>query len=337
MKVLHLPVGRQMIEMCNAVRQIGVDATSCHFRERSVLIQTDQCLHLERLSGSERKRQREKFLVEAVKHYDVFHFHFGETFFKDRSDLAFLKSHGKKLVVQHRGSDVRMLSIARSFDNPFVRVKSGRRREEKNIIHKLNELSKYIDHAIVADYELFPYIEKYYKHTHVLRQFITLDKFNPVYPSKKNDKPLIIHAPTNTYLKGTEYVLEAIERLRKKKIPFDFRLIENVTHEEAIHSYRRADIIIDQLLQGSFGVFGLEGMALGKPVVCFIRDDLKRKYPPSLPIVNANPTTCYDVLKHLIKRPLLRHSIGLAGRKYVEKYYDSRNLAEELKLIYTEL
>lgn len=337
MKVLHLPVGRQMIEMCAALRQIGIDATSCHFRERNVPLQPDLCLHLERMNSDERKKARRAFLVEAVKHYDVFHFHFGETFFKDRSDLEFLKKHGKKLVVQHRGSDVRMLSIARRFDNPYVRVKGGRRREEKQIIRKLNELSRYIDHAIVADHELRPYIQKHYKHIHILRQFITLDKFIPVYPSKQNNKPLIIHAPTNNYLKGTEYVLKAIGRLRNKGLPFDFQIIENMTHNEAIRCYRKADIIIDQLLQGSFGVFALEGMALGKPVVCFIRDELKDKYPSGLPIVNANPTTCYDVLKNIVKRPNFRYQIGVAGRNYVEKFYDSRKLGEELKTIYTKL
>jgi glycosyltransferase involved in cell wall biosynthesis len=336
-KVLHLPVGRQMIEMCAALRDIGVDATSCHFRERSILQQPDQCLHLERLSGAERKKQREEFLAEAIEQYDVFHFHFGETFFKDRSDLAILKNHGKKLVVQHRGSDVRMFSVASSFGNPFVRVKGGRRREENKIRHKLEELSEYIDHAVVADYELYPYIEKYYKYVHVLRQFITLDKFIPVYPSKDSESPLIIHAPTNPYLKGTEYVLEAVERLRRNNIQFDFQLVENMTHDNAIQCYRKADIIIDQLLQGSFGVFGLEGMALGKPVLCYIREELRDKYPPLLPIVNVDPNNLYRVLEQLILKPRLRHLIGLASREYIEDYYDSRSLAKDLKQIYMNL
>ena len=337
MRVLHLPVGRQMIEMCTALRQIGIDATSCHFRERSVPLQPDLCLHLERLSGKERRRRREEFLAEAIEQYDVFHFHFGETFLQDRSDLAILKRHGKKLVVQHRGSDVRKLSVARDADNPYVRVKGGRKREERQIHHKLKELSRYIDHAIVADYELRPYILPYYKQIHILRQFITLHKFQPVYPSPHQNNPLIVHAPTNPYLKGTEHVLRAIDRLKKKGLPFDFRLVEKMTHDQAIDCYRKADIIVDQVLQGSFGVFGLEGMALGKPVVCYIRDDLKTKYPPELPILSADPDSCYDVLKRLVKKPRIRHRVGVAGRNYIEKYYDSRLLAEELKQIYMKL
>lgn len=335
MRVLHLPVGRQMIEMCAALRDIGIDATACHFRDRNQCF--DLCLHLEKYSASERSKLREKFLKEAVDQYDIFHFHFGETFYKDRSDLEYLRKCGKKLVVQHRGSDVRMLSIASTRDSRDVRVKGGRRREEKIIVEKLKELSRYIDHAIVADHELFSYVQGHYKHIHFLRQFITLDKFPMSAPSMDNSKPLIIHAPTNNYLKGTEYVVQGIDRLRRKGLSFDFRIINNLSHKRALMEYKQADIIIDQLLQGSFGVLSLEGMALGKPVICFIRDSMIPHYPAGLPIVNANKDTFFEVLKRLIEKPELRRTIGIAGRNYIEKYYDSRQLAGELVSIYKKL
>ncbi|RXZ78913.1 glycosyltransferase family 1 protein [Paenibacillaceae bacterium] len=336
MRVLHLPVGRQMIEMCAALRKAGVKASSCHFRRRNVPI-PDICLHFQALSHDEREKQRRHFLSEAAHDYDIFHFHFGETFLKDRSDLEYLKSMGKKLIVQHRGSDVRMLSTAQSFNNPYVRVKKGRRREEEQIIRKLKQLSSYIDHAIVADHELLPYVKKHYKHTHLLRQFVTLNKFQPLYPSASNKRPLIIHAPTNAYLKGTEYILEGIQRLRKKGLEFDFKLIENLSHEEAIKTYRAADIIIDQLLQGSFGVLSLEGMALGKPVICYIRDEMIMHYPPELPIVNANKHTFYDELKRLVRSAQERRWIGVVSRQYVEQHYNSHVLSRQLMAIYDQL
>ncbi|MFS0723256.1 glycosyltransferase [Paenibacillus sp. 1P07SE] len=334
MRVLHLPVGRQMIEMCTALRQIGVQATSCHFRQRSVPLQPDCCLHLERLSREERQKAREIWLEKAVRQYDVFHFHFGQTFFEDLSDLRYLKQLGKKLVVQHRGSDVRMLSIARTQDNPYVRVKSGLRRSEEAICRRLRALSRYIDHAIVADHELLAYIKPFYKHVHLLRQSITIAKFAPAFPAKDNPKPLIVHAPTNEYVKGTEYVLKAVTRLKARGLDFNFELVQNLPHKAAIAKYRQADLIIDQLLQGSCGVFSLEGMALGKPVVCYIRDELKGTYPPGLPLISASPDTIYSTLKRLIRNPELRERRGRAGRRYIEQYYESEGRARELKSIY---
>lgn len=337
MKVLHLPFGRQMIVMCDGLRKIGVDALSCHFRQRSVPQRPDHCLHLERMSASERKRTRRRFFEKAVKTYDIFHFHFGQTFFRDASDLPLLKKMGKKMVMQHRGSDVRMLSVARSFHNPWVRVKEGKKREEEEIRKRLRLLSKHIDHAIVADHELLSYIEPYYKHIHLLRQFIDLSQFDPLYPSVKTREPLVIHAPTHKYVKGTEFVLQAIEQLRRDGLSFKFQLIEKLTQEEAYRRYREADIIIDQLLQGSFGVVSLEAMALGKPVICYIRNDLIPTYPQPLPIVNANPRTVYEKLKTLITKPELRRSLGEQGRKYVVDHHNWIAQAKQLKEIYDKL
>ncbi|WP_020617530.1 glycosyltransferase family protein [Paenibacillus daejeonensis] len=337
MRVLHLPVGRQMIEMCEALRSIGVRATSCHFRQRSVPQHPDRCLHLERLSRRERLQAREQWLSEAVQRYDVFHFHFGQTFFEDHSDLRYLKRHGKKLIVQHRGSDVRMLSVARTADNPHVRVKSGRRRSEEAIQRELHILSGYIDHAIVADHELLAYIKPYYKHIHLLRQSVTLSKFLPAYPALSKTRPLILHAPTHEYVKGTEYVLKAVARLKARGFDFEFELVQDLTHEAAIARYRQADIIIDQLLQGSCGVFSLEGMALGKPVVCYIKDELLPTYPSGLPLISASPANIYSTLKRLIRHPELRSRAGRAGRRYIEQYYDAVGRARELKKIYDQL
>ena len=36
----------------------------------------------------------------------------------------------------------------------------------------------------------------------------------------------------------------------------------------------KADVIVDQLRCGSHGVFAVEAMATGKPVLCYIRDEL---------------------------------------------------------------
>jgi glycosyltransferase involved in cell wall biosynthesis len=337
LKVLHLSYGGQMVEMCHALREVGINATSCHFREKTFKFKPDICLHLNQYLDEDKDKKREEFFQQAVKEFDVFHFHYGETFFPDGRDLPLLKKMGKKVVIQHRGSDVRVLSIARKFNNPYVRIKSGKSRSKSAIVTKLKQLSSYIDHAIVADHELYPYVKKYYKNVHIIRQAVNLKKFVPDYPSPKQNKPLIIHAPTNTNVKGTEYVLQAIKRLERKGLSFEFKLIEKMKHEEALKLYRRADIVIDQLLIGSFGIFSLEAMAFGKPVVCYIRDGLTEKYPGKLPLVNANPETLYDILKNLVKNQQRRHKYGVKGRRYVEENYDSIMVAKQLATLYRSL
>nr|WP_241254406.1 glycosyltransferase [Brevibacillus sp. SYP-B805] len=110
-----------------------------------------------------------------------------------------------------------------------------------------------------------------------------------------------------------------------------------MNHEEATKLYREADLIIDQVRCGSYGLLSVESMALGKPVVCYIRSDLVGTFPPGLPIVNANPDTLYEQVKMLLEQPELRHQLGMAGRRYVENVHASDLVAAKLLQIYQEM
>ncbi|CAG7649107.1 glycosyltransferase family 4 protein [Paenibacillus allorhizosphaerae] len=334
MKVLHLPYGGQMVTLCSALREIGVEAASCHYYKSNFNFKPDLCLHLQQVPPTKHVMIRTEFFNRAVQEFDVFHFHFGQTFLPDHSDLEYLKKMGKKVVVQHRGSDVRRLSIARQYGNPYVQVKYP---DEKAIVSELRKLSAFIDHAIVADHELLPYVREFYKQIHIIRQAIDLRRFEPSYPSAAAKAPLIVHAPSHSFIKGTQFVREAVRKLEKRGYAAKLQILHRVSHEEAVQIYKRSDMIIDQLRIGSFGIFSLEGMALGKPVVCYIRDGLLDTYPKELPIINANPDNLYDQLKRLVGHPERLPELGLQGRAYVEMHHDSLKIAKQLAELYRQL
>ncbi|MGM7719607.1 glycosyltransferase family 4 protein [Metabacillus sp. Hm71] len=333
LNVLHIPYGSPMIDLCRALRLKGINATSCHFYNNRYNFKPDICLNMNNVSSNLREKKLKEYLNEAIKKYDIFHFHFGETFLPDKSDLEILKRAGKKIVVHHHGSEVRLLSVAKS-RNPFVRVKPEWTEER---IHKnLSLLSSYIDHAFVQDFELEGYIRDYYKEIHVVPHAIDLNDFQPNYPEAKSS-PLVVHAPTLRDLKGTEFILDAVTQLKKSGIPFDFQLIEGVSHQETKHLLSRADIVIDQLRIGAYGYISTEAMAFGKPVICYIRKDLVDKYPKGFPIVNGNPDSITPVLKRLISQPNRWKELGIRGRSYVEQYHSIHRVAEHYIEIYKKL
>src|SRR5699024_11742732 len=98
-------------------------------------------------------------------------------------------------------------------------------------------------------------------------------------------------------------VVIAGEKLKKECISFDFRFIEGMDHQETMNLLSKADIVIDQLRIGASGYLSTEAMALGKPVICYIREDLVDAYPKDFPIVNAHPNTLKYVLQILIQNP----------------------------------
>ncbi|MEC2077074.1 glycosyltransferase family 4 protein [Metabacillus fastidiosus] len=333
MNILHIPYGPAMIDLCLALRLRGVNAASCHFYSNRYQFQPDYCLNLQNSPISLREEKIKKFLEEAIKKYDIFHFHFGETFLPDKSDLEIIKNAGKKMVVHHHGSEVRMLSVAQKL-NKYVRVKPEW--TEEKIHNNLLKLSSYIDHAFVQDYELEYYIKDYYKNIHVIPHTIDVRKFRPNFPKEKN-APLIVHAPTSRDLKGTEHIIDAVNSLKREGIPLYFQLIEGKTNSQARELLSRADIVIDQIRIGAYGYVSTEAMVLGKPVICYIREDLVNKYPSELPIINANPDNLTSILKNLVSQPENWRKLGVLGRRYVKQYHSTHKIAEDYIKLYKSL
>ena len=91
-----------------------------------------------------------------------------------------------------------------------------------------------------------------------------------------------------------------------------------MANNQVISLYQEADIIVDQILCGSYGLLSVESMALGKPVITYIRPDLVNTFPGDLPVVSANPDNIYDAIQMLLEQPVLRYMLGVMGRRYVK-------------------
>ena len=138
--------------------------------------------------------------------------------------------------------------------------------------------------------------------------------------------------------KGTHFLIEAVEYLKTEGFPIELVLIEKVPNEKALDIYRSADVIFDQCLIGFHGYFALEGMAMGKTVMCFIRKPKEYLlYPDDCPIINTSVKTLKeDICKLAENREQLRN-IGVRGRQYVEEYFTLDAFAERLKKAYNEI
>jgi len=270
---------------------------------------------------------------QILNFYDIFHFHYGTTIFPDYRDLKILRKKGKRIIMHHWGNDVRFHDLAR-LNNPYVYT--GDSPPNKKINRKLKVLSKYIPEAIVQDYEVLPYVKPYYKKVHVLPLAVDLRRFKPFYPDIQKKRPLILHAPTNPEFKGTAYIEAAINSL-KNKYDFDYRRIEKMANNQVISLYQEADIIVDQILCGSYGLLSVESMALGKPVITYIRPDLVNTFPGDLPVVSANPDNIYDAIQMLLEQPVLRYMLGVMGRRYVKRHHASKVVVKKLISIYKGL
>lgn len=144
-------------------------------------------------------------------------------------------------------------------------------------------------------------------------------------------------------IKGSPFILDAIERLKKEGYPVEYMYLNDISSCNMRFYQAQADIVVEQLISGWWGSTGVETLALGKPVVCYLRPSWKKfffdTYPEysKLPIVEANTKNIYEVLKELVENKEYREQKGRESREFSEKYFDVKKNAQDLAYILEQL
>jgi glycosyltransferase involved in cell wall biosynthesis len=308
LRVTHCPVNVAGIpwENVQALRRKGLDARLVVFERGKLHHEADWSLDRH---GPLPLRLAQQFAAFArlAPRTDIFHFYFGLTLIPKSVQFPLLRLLRKKSVFHYLGSDIRGKTPAE--------LAFGKRANAE----------------IVGSYDAIRWVPE----AHVIPPGLDLRQFTPVPPSDAL-RPLVVHAPSDREKKGTQQVIEACEQL-----PVELDIVEGVPHEEARARYARADIVVDQLKAGWHGVFALESMALGKPVVTYLKPDVVERsaegYGIRLPVVPATRETLVEALRPLVEQPALRRELGAESRAYVEQVHDIDRVADRLIDLYRSL
>jgi glycosyltransferase involved in cell wall biosynthesis len=307
-RVTHAPVNTAGIPWTNvqALRARGVDARLVVFNRYSLHPEAD--VDLRRSGGLVRQQltQWRAFASLAPK-TDVFHFYFGLTLVPKSLQFPLLRALGKRSVMHFLGSDIR--------GKPAEELAWARRAGAR----------------VVGSYDAIRWVPD----AHVIPPGIDVRAIEPAPPSDRS-RPVVLHAPSSRRRKGTEHVVSACEQL-----DVELEIVEGLDHREAFERYRRADVIVDQLNAGWYGVFAIEAMALGKPVVTFLHEEAVRRteeaFGVRVPIVGATKETLVDALRPLAESAEERRRVGAASRAYAEEVHDLERMTDRLLALYAEL
>ena len=311
LRVVHCPVNTAGIPWANvqALRRRDVDAKLVVFERYRLHPEAD--VDLRRPEGFlARQAVQWRSLARLLPETDVFHFYFGLTLVPKSLQFPLLRALSKKSVFHYLGSDIR-----------------GKTREQL-------AYGKRADAEIVGSYAATEWVPE----AVVIPPGIDLSLFRVerVVSVTNRRRPLIVHAPSSRTRKGTEHVVEACRGLDA-----DLEIVEGLHHDEARERYRAADIVVDQLNAGWHGMFAIEAMALGKPVVSYLRDDVVERsaqgYGVRVPIVSATKETLHERLRPLVHSAEERRRIGAESRAYVERVHDIDRIAERLLDLYARL
>ncbi len=122
----------------------------------------------------------------------------------------------------------------------------------------------------------------------------------------------------------------------------ELRIVEDLHHAEAFALFHDVDIVVDQLNAGWYGLFAIESMALGKPVVTFLHEQAvartREAYGVDVPILNATKDTLRARLEELLEMgPEGRRVIGAASREYVERVHDAEQVTDRMIDLYASI
>lgn len=145
----------------------------------------------------------------------------------------------------------------------------------------------------------------------------------------EREVPLVLHAPSVRGVKGTEYVLAAVEALKQEGVPFEFRLIEKMPNSQLRELLAESDIVVDELFSETVGALSAEAMATGNVALVRYMADYAR-VPPGCPAVNVTKDTLHDRLREVIQDREQRRRLASAGRAYVEANNDHLQIARHI-------
>jgi hypothetical protein len=278
----------------------------------------------------------------SIFRYDIFHFISGETLLTRklrRSELMTYKLFGKKIVMHFVGADIRSEAYSQWKEInlfQFLQGKDDFPKSEPWQRKLIKDAEQFADYILVSTPDLLELIPSahFYPVLLDLSKFQSeLDKFEA--PQKKPGEIVILHCPTNAAknMKGTVHIDVVLEKIVAQS-KHNIRLIrpykdkEGTTYTytasryELFKLYKEADIVIDQMVTGWYGLLSVEALAAGKEVICYVDKKLQRYLFPGCPIHLADINELEQTLNSCIEKLASGNSTDAARQlDWVKKYH----------------
>lgn len=353
MRVLHCPcdTGGNAWGLSRAERLLGIQSDVMVRRSSYRGYPSDIDLRLRTGSLPGRVLRLTQFVLRATRAYDVFHFNWGMSILDywrwnlNYLELPLLKRLGKRIVMTFQGCDARIKTLSQQRFSTSACAECDvswcTERMDKIRMKRFQKVMSYVDKVFALNPDLMHFLPNA-----ELLPYASVDPAAWVPQENRGGPPApqnpiqILHLPTNQSIKGTRYVERACADLQAEGWPVQLHLVQGVPHAEVQALIANSDLVVDQLLIGWYGAFAVEAMSMGKPVLCYLRDDDLKRFVPfenRIPIVRTSKETLTHDLRALIEDPARRSQLGWAGRQFVLDVHDPREIAKRTLAVYQQL
>lgn len=155
-----------------------------------------------------------------------------------------------------------------------------------------------------------------------------------------HSKIVIFHGITRSKEKGSEIIIEALNKLSQKyQDLISIKIVSGVPLNEYLSLMRESDIVIDQCYAYSYGMNAIEALAGGKIVLSGNETGNPKEFGiKSCPVINIKPDVAniYEALDKLINDPELRRSISKESTIYARKVHNCKIVASKYINLFKE-
>lgn len=279
----------------------------------------------------------------VIKNFDCLYLYFdggtlSNSLFLWKFEALLFKLAGIKVIVFGYGSDVQEMTRS-----PNLSFKHAISVDYPSQVRKRSKISRSIDmwlkHGthIVGGCEWVDYLPGW--DSLMISHFcIDTKKWMDHDPLEwKTGSLKILHAPNHRAIKGTNFILQAVEELKKEGLDIELILLERVPNEKVHEVIAQCHLIIDQLVIGWYAMFAIESMSKGIPVICNIRNDLKELYEyagllnsQEFPLIHSSPLLIKNTIKELYNNPETLKIYGAKGKYFANKHHSLESVGEFL-------
>jgi glycosyltransferase involved in cell wall biosynthesis len=247
------------------------------------------------------------------------------------TELQALADSGRNVGVIFHGSDIRRpdLHMRTHAWSPFVDPRNRALTEEltrrSQAIHE--QLAKWSGPVMVSTPDLVD-LAAGAVWTPVV---VDLELFGATPPRPESEEPpVVVHMPSSSALKGTA-LIDPILRELADAGTIRYRRVQNLPHAQVPELLAGADIFVDQLGLGIFGVAPLEAMASGVAVVTDPGPEALTIYGEEVPIFPVDPDSMAATIRRLASDRALLRDTAARGRDFVQRHHDGRRSAASMR------
>ena len=158
---------------------------------------------------------------------------------------------------------------------------------------------------------------------------IEIKHTDQVIQERRSDKTFkVFHAPNHTSIKGTSHLIKAIDTLTDEGYQIELIMLQGVSNEKILETIAQVDLVADQFVIGWYAMFTLEAMSLGKPVMCYLREDLVELYTKAnllqadeIPIINTDIEHIKENLIWAYENKELLKERAQRSQQYVQEHH----------------